>query len=183
MYMHWATMSFGSETLIVTPVKMLPAERRNSSAHREVKKEKNRLLDLLKMTNSELESHKNELAELGSDLVVNAFACNFYIDGKPNQDVTEANALNRRIYKRLSIQGPTDNIHERPIIIMSTKFQQQAYGRCLTKFKDRLGLDSSDDEDLVVLSNVSMSPFPAADGLADTIAAAFKQVAEQEVQV
>lgn len=182
MYMHWATLSLGSKTIIITPVKMLPTERRNSSVL-EVTKEKNRILDLLKLSNSELESHKNELAELGSDLVVNAFACNFYIDGKPNKCVEEANVLNRRIYKKLSIQNPDDNIHERPIIIMSSEFQQEAYGPCLTKFKDRLGLDPDDDEDLVVLSNVSMSPFPAADGLADTLAAAFKQVAEKEVQV
>lgn len=183
MYMHWATMSFGSKTIIVTPLKMLSAERKNPLVPEELKREKRRLLDLLKLSNYELESRKDELIELGSDLVVNAFACNFYIDGKPNKDVTEANILNHRIYKKLSIQDLTDNLHERPIIVMSTKFQHQAYGSCLTNFKNRLGLDPNDDEDLVVLSNVSMSPFPAADGLVNTIANAFKQVAEKEVQV
>jgi hypothetical protein len=183
MYMHWATMSFGSKTIIVTPFKMLSAERRNPLVLEDVKRQKRRLLNLLKLTNHELESRKDELTELGSDLVVNAFTCNFYIDGKPNKDVAEANILNHRIYKKLSIQDLTDNIHERPIVIMSTKFQHQAHGPCLSKFKHRLGLDPNDDEDLVVLSNVSMSPFPAADGLVDTIAAAFRQVAENEVQV
>jgi hypothetical protein len=172
-----------SKSLIVTPLKMLDAERKSRPDSAEVRKDKERIRYLLSLSGSELEDHKKELAELGSDLVVNSFTCNFYIDGEPNRDVAEANYLNARIYKRLSIQKPTDSVYDRPLIICSTKLRQKNYGSCLTNFKQRLGLDPDDDEDLVALSNTSMSPFPTANGLVTDIVKAFKEVAEEEIAV
>lgn len=183
MYMCWAILSVNSDTIIVTPMKMLPAERENPPDPNMVKLEKEEIIGLLTLSDSELEACKNKFLNLGSDLMINAFACNFYIGGKPNTDVEEANYLNSRLYARLSIRKLEDNIHERPLILYSTKLQQKSYGSCLTKFRSRLGLDPTDDEDLVALCNTSMSPFPVANGLVINIAFAFRKIAEEEVQV
>ena len=183
MYMRWATLSFDSNILIVTPMKMLQAERENPPDPNKVKTEKEKIMGLLKLSDCELEARKNELLNWGSDLMINAFACNFYIDGKPNTDVVEANYLNNRLYTRLSIRKLEDNIHARPLILYSTRFQQKSYGPSLTRFRSRLRLDPTDDEDLVALCNTSMSPFPIANGLVANITDAFKKIAEEEIQV
>ncbi|PVF93464.1 PLP-dependent transferase [Serendipita vermifera] len=179
MYMHIATMSLDHENLIVVPMTMLQSEKGDDEA--EIRKEKERILRFLTLSNDELEENKDDLAELGSDLVINAFACNFYIDGVPNKDVVECNYLNRALYNKLSIRTPGDDLHKRPLILYSTTFQQKTYGECLTRFKTRLGLDENDDEDLVALSNTSMSPFPTSTALMQKIVGAFKDMAEKEV--
>ena len=132
---------------------------------------------------SRVRSSEEQILNWGSDLMIKAFACNFYIDGKPNADVVEADYLNGRLYARLSIRKLEDNIHARPLILYSTRFQQKSYGPSLTRFRSRLRLDSIDDEDLVALCNTSMSPFPTANGLVANITDAFKKIAEKEVQV
>ena len=86
--------------------------------------------------------------------MINAFACNFKVDGMVNTDVVEANFLNARIYQRLSVQGVEDDPRDRPIIILRTEFTQEDYRTTLDKFKSRMQL--SGPEDLVALSNVSM---------------------------
>lgn len=96
-----------------------------------------------------------QLKTLGSDTMINAFACNFKIDGALNTDVIEANFLNSRLYQRLSVQSTNDDLTDRPIIILRTEFEQEEYKGCLTRFKSRIGV-SQGPEMLVVLSNVSM---------------------------
>ncbi|KAM6489886.1 Pyridoxal phosphate-dependent transferase [Amanita muscaria] len=182
MYMRWATLTIDSNTIIVTPMKMLHAEREDPPDPEKVKREREDILALLKLSDSDLEARKKELLKWGSDLMINAFACNFYIDGKPNTDVVEANYLNTRLYDRLSVRKLEDKLHKRPLILYSTRFQQKSYGPCLTRFRTRLRLDPTDDEDLVALANTSMSPFPTANGLVDMVIDAFKKIAEEEVK-
>ncbi|KAF8328625.1 hypothetical protein F5887DRAFT_897525, partial [Amanita rubescens] len=182
MYMRWATLSIDSNTIIVTPMRMLQAEREDPPDPEKVKKEREEILALLKLSDSDLEARKKELLNWGSDLMINAFACNFYIDGKPNTDVVEANYLNGRLYDRLSVRKLEHKLHDRPLILYSTRFQQKSYGPCLTRFRTRLRLDPTDDEDLIALANTSMSPFPTANGLVDKVIDAFEKIAEEEVK-
>jgi hypothetical protein len=183
--MHIATMSLDHDNLIVVPLTMLPSEKEDDGLDHDgrIRKEKMKIRHLLTLSNEELEAKKDVLAELGSDLAINAFACNFYIEGKPNKDVSEANYLNRRLYDKLSIRTPGDDIHTRPLILYSTTFRQKTYGACLTGFRSRLGLAKADEEDLVALSNTSMSPFPTSTALMQKIVDAFKEMAEREVAV
>ena len=94
------------------------------------------------------------MGKLGSDTMINAFACNFKAGKEVNNDVIEANFLNTRIYQRLSVQTVQDDLKDRPIIILRTEFKQTDYLKALDKFKSRIGLLGP--ENLVVLSNVSM---------------------------
>ncbi|CAG8690205.1 36744_t:CDS:10, partial [Racocetra persica] len=118
MYCHWATMSTDDDDFIVVPFNMLPVERLNPPNL----KENEEALNLIK--------------NVGSDLIINTFACNFKVKGEVNED-------------------------------------QSAYGHCLTNFKNRLGLKG--DQDLYVLINVVMSPWPTEFGFISILTNAFKQ--------
>ena len=151
------------------------------------------------------------MGRLGSDTMINAFACNFKVEKEVNNDVIEANFLNTRIYQRLSVQTVQDDLKDRPIIILRTEFKQTDYLKALDKFKSRIGLLGP--ENLVVLSNVSMcvgyvglhmtrplidrfscriftpmtihdrSPFPTAGEFLTKITNEFRITAEEEITV
>lgn len=114
-YCEWATMT--DENLVVIPFNMLPAEMVPGATLSDVEAQKQFIRDrILKPTNSELvaDTEAMELvSQLGSDLMINAFACNFKINGKINSNVAEANALNSKIYEKVSVLNVEDNIRDR----------------------------------------------------------------------
>ncbi len=183
MYGHWATMSLDHPNLLVVPFRMLPSETGSDASVENVNEERRYIRDvLLRRSQEELANDPKACAlmrQMGSDLVVNAFACNFRVDGVVNEDISEANYLNARIYNRLSFKSMTEELDDQKVIIMSSTLSQEEYGTCLTKFKQRIGL--SGQEDLFVLVNVSMSPFAA--NFAHVLADAFREAAEEEVKV
>ncbi|KAH9003900.1 pyridoxal phosphate-dependent transferase [Lactarius hatsudake] len=183
MYGHWATMSLDHPNLLVVPFRMLPSELGPNTSTENVDEERRYIRDvLLGRAKEELANDPKACAlmrQMGSDLVVNAFACNFRVDGVVNEDISEANHLNARIYDRLSFKSMSEKPNDQKVIIMSSILSQEDYGTCLTKFKQRIGL--SGQEDLFVLVNVSMSPF--AVNFAPVLAGAFREVAEEEVKI
>ncbi|KAI0270023.1 pyridoxal phosphate-dependent transferase [Gloeopeniophorella convolvens] len=185
MYGHWATMSLDHPNLLVVPFRMLPSEMNSDASAQEVDEERRFIRDvILKRTREELANDPRACAlmrQMGSDLVVNAFACNFRINGVANKDISEANYLNARLYDRLSFKKMTERLNDQKVIIMSSVFSQKEYGVCLTNFKERLGLTG--DEDLFVLVNVSMSPFASPISFEQVLAADFREVAEEEVKI
>jgi hypothetical protein len=185
MYGHWATMSLDHPNLIVVPFRMLPSEMDPDVSAKKVDEERHFIRDtLLKSAREVLANDPKTCAfmrQMGSDLVVNSFACNFRVDGVVNQDVSEANALNSRIYDRLSLKKMCEKLESKKAIIMTSTLSQKGYGVCLTKFKERLGLRGQ--EDLVILVNVSMSPFISPSDFEKVLADAFREVAEEEVEV
>lgn len=62
---------------------------------------------------------------------------------------------------------------------MSTSLSQTAFGEALSNFKRRLGLEG--DEDLFVLVNVSMSPFPTEANFVSTLAQTFQGIANDVI--
>jgi hypothetical protein len=178
-------MSLDHDTLLVVPFRMLPSEAEPDTSATRVDEERHYIRDiLLTRTREELANDLKAcglMRQMGSDLVVNAFACNFRVDVVINQDVSEANHLNARIYDRLSFKSMTEKLEDRKVIIMSSVLSQREYGACLTKFKERLGLSGS--EDLFVLVNVSLSPFTSPSNFERVLADAFREVAEEEAEV
>ena len=91
------------DDFIVVPFNSLKSEP-NPAA---VEKEKQFIRDhILTKTNEEVYANKAArilLFTLGSDLNINAFACNFRIGGKANTDVEEANYLNNLVFQALSV--------------------------------------------------------------------------------
>ncbi|KAG8949415.1 hypothetical protein FRC03_000356 [Tulasnella sp. 419] len=160
MYCHWATMS--TCDIIVTPFNLLPAEKEGCPDPKKIEKQKQFIRErILNRPNIELVGDEETwklVKELGSDLCINAFACNFRIKDKVNEDIVEANYFNTRLFERLSITQIKDDMQSRPLILTSSVFTQDDYQGCLTHFKNRLGLVGQ--QDLYALVNVIMSPFP-----------------------
>ncbi|KAJ7699650.1 hypothetical protein B0H17DRAFT_869752, partial [Mycena rosella] len=120
------------------------------------------------------------LCTLASDLNINAFACNFWINGQVDDDVEEANYLNKRIFNRLSITSPNVDPKNIPLFLSSTVFEQGDYRECVRNFQRRLGLETDSRQDLFVLRNVVMSPFQAAGNFVQELATIFQKVLEEE---
>ena len=187
-------MSTKETSFVVVPFNMLPSESRDGATPEDVEEERQKIRDrILLKSNQELmdEDAKRPdddkaiklLRALGSDLNINAFACNFRLsDGTLNQDVEEANYLNKRIVERLSVDEPGDDPTTIPFFLTSTEFTQTLYGDCSTNFKKRLGLTPS-NLDLFVLRNVVMSPFQTERKFISNLARVFQTVVEEEVEV
>jgi len=123
------------------------------------------------------------LSQLGSDLNVNAFACNFRINAGTivNDDVYAANFLNQRILSKLSAP-PSGNIESVPFWLTSTELSQKEYENCATHFKKRLGLRG--DADIFVLRNVVMSPFSTGGRfISEVLVPEFEKVLREETEV
>ncbi|KAE8356184.1 pyridoxal phosphate-dependent transferase [Aspergillus coremiiformis] len=184
LYCYWTTMTMDDPELIVVPFQMLPQERKEDKVG--TRKAKEFIRDrILSVSNEELlEDHvaMRFLKCIGSDLMINAFACNFRIDGKPNTDVGEANYLNNRIFKRLSVTTLQDDVKDKPLFLTQSTFKQKAYGDCLRNYKDRLGLRSDSQADLVSLVNTTMSPWPTDSPFMRKLAESFYEIAKAEAK-
>ncbi|KAJ3785409.1 pyridoxal phosphate-dependent transferase [Lentinula aff. detonsa] len=184
MYAHLATMSTNKSPFVLRPLNLLPAETDGTPEEVEAQKELIRK-KVLPVPNRELVKDKETwklVVEMGSDLSINAFAVNFKLGDVVNEDIVEANYLNKRIFEALSItDANTDK--KPPLILTSTVLPQKNYGDCLTKLKNRLGLKGS--QDLYTLVNVVMSPWPTASGLTAEVAQALQEtiLKEREVSV
>ena len=75
------------------------------------------------------------LCTLASDLNINAFACNFRINGKVNEDVEEANYLNKSIFNRFSVTKAYVDPTDIPLFLSATTFAQKDYGECARNFQ------------------------------------------------
>ena len=73
--------------LIITPFTMLPAEREGKDIEAQKQFIRDNILGKDNVTVFENEAAVKLLAQMGGDLMINAFACNFEIDGVVNKDV------------------------------------------------------------------------------------------------
>ncbi|DAA78911.1 TPA_exp: Uncharacterized protein A8136_2696 [Trichophyton benhamiae CBS 112371] len=192
---HYAAMHYEEETdpvkkkkhYICIPFNRLPMEHAGyGSLSPEVNARRKHIQEnILEKTNEELMKSKDDmkyLRELGSDLNINAFALNWYReDGTLNDDLEEANYFMKRIVDRLSITSSAGNPREIPLYLTSTQFSKELYGECAQNFMKRLHLAPA-AEDLFVLRNVVMSPFPTHKKFICSLMEVFEKVIEEEVK-
>lgn len=190
---EWAAMSTKDDNFIVVPLNELPSELKNGTSE-EVEAEKQKIRDrILQKTNSEIVSEDESrpkddkalalMQALGSDLNINSFSTNWrYADGTLNDDVEEANYFNLRVIQRLSVDSPEDDPTKIPFFLTSTTFVVHEYGECVQHFKKRLGL-YEDQENLAVMRNVVMSPWPTDGNFIARLIEEFKKVLDEEVEV
>lgn len=179
-------MSDAQSPFIVTPFNRLPSEISPKSSSASIDDDKKFIRErILKVDNADLVKDTEAmkfLNQLGSDLNINAFACNFrYNNGTVNEDIEEANWLNRQLFKRFSVTAPNEDPREIPFYLTSTVFTQDDYGECATEFKRRLGLVGK--QDLFVLRNVVMSPFSTTHDFVNQMADVFREELEEQVKV
>lgn len=191
---EWAAMSTSQDAFVVMPLNELPSETEPGSTTETVEAERQKIRDrILHKTNAEIVNEDENrpqddkalvlLRALGSDLNINAFSTNWrYADGTLNTEVEEANYFNLRVIQRLSVDSPEDDPTEIPFYLTSTTFQLHEYGECAQHFQTRLGL-YADQEDLVVMRNVVMSPWPTDGNFIARLIEEFKKVLNEEVQV
>ncbi|TBU57540.1 PLP-dependent transferase [Dichomitus squalens] len=180
---HWGAMSTEKDDFIVVPFNPLPAEKDGPVALAQQKEYiRTNILGKLNEDIVTNEAAKDLLCQLGSDLNINVFVCNFRINGKVNEDVEEANYLNNSIFHRLSITAPNILPETIPMFLSSTTFEYEHYGECVQHYKERLGLEKDSQQDLFVLRNVVMTPFQTAGGFVQTIADTFQSVLVEEMQ-
>lgn len=124
-----------------------------------------------------------KLRELGSDTNINGFALNWrYGDGTLNTDLEEANYFMKRVVDRLSITSTDTDPTKIPMYLTSTKFEPKLYGRCAQNFMERLGIQAC-DQDLFVLRNVVMSPWPTQRDFISELMKGFEAVVKEEVEI
>ncbi|KAI0205736.1 pyridoxal-dependent decarboxylase domain-containing protein [Astrocystis sublimbata] len=191
---EWAALTDSSSPFICVPFNMLPSELGSNPTEEKVEAEKKRIRrDIVLKTNAQItmEDQKRPddckamklMRELGSDLNINAFALNFrYEDGRLNDDIEEANYLMQRVVETLSVDSPTDDPTKIPLFLTSTEFSDELYGKCKSNFVRRLGLEQS-TQDLMVLRNVVMSPFPTDGNFTNDLADVFFNVVAAETEV
>ncbi|KAI0031006.1 pyridoxal phosphate-dependent transferase [Vararia minispora EC-137] len=126
---------------------------------------------------------REALRNLGSDLNINAFCLNFKLNGKLNDDVEEANYLNKAVYYQLALVDTIVEVKQMEMFISATTFEMHSYGACCTSYKKRIGLETDSKQDLFVLRNVCMSPFQSAGMFVDKLGQIFKGVVEKEIQL
>lgn len=100
-----------------------------------------------------------------------------------NDDVSEANYLNRRIYDRLSVTDLSQDPDTIPMFISSAIMRSEDYGDCMKRFKERAGLETESGVDLYVLRHAVMSPFQTGAGFARRLAETFQEVLEDCLKV
>ncbi|KAL1708932.1 pyridoxal phosphate-dependent transferase [Schizophyllum commune] len=180
---HWAAMSDDTRPFIVMPFNKYVNEQQGPDA---IAKEKEFIrTNILPATNEKILADPKAFAELcalGSDLNINAFACNFRINGVTNTDVEEANYLNQCIFAEFSVTDNDTAPSTMQLFLSATVFEHEDYGECADEFKRRLGLETASKQPLFVLRNVVMSPFQAANGFVRTLAAVFQTKLEEQVQ-
>ncbi|EKG20154.1 Pyridoxal phosphate-dependent decarboxylase [Macrophomina phaseolina MS6] len=191
---QWAAMTDSSMPFVVVPFNMLPSELASDATPESIEAEKQWIRDnILRSSNLDIVSSSSTspggdsalslLRKLGSDLNINAFAINFRNrDGTLNTDTLEANYLMRRVVERFSVDSPSDDPTKIPLYLTSTEFSPELYGACAENFKKRLGL-AGGGQDLFVLRNVVMSPFPTERDFVSELAGIFMNVVAEEVKV
>ena len=172
---------------VVIPLNYLPSEEAGKPKP-EVEEERQYIRDhILGKANQDIINDSrsmNILTEIGSDLIINAFACNFrHPNGTLNDDIEEANLFNRGIVENLSITSSAHVLGDLEFYLCSTEFKEE-YGECATNLKNRMGLSNpKESESLFVLRNVVMSPFQTSGDFVSKLADVFTKVIKQEVLV
>lgn len=177
----------GHRRYIIIPFNMLPIEKDGHGSLSDLVEERRKEIfkTVLDKDNAQISADTTSmkwLRTVGSDLNINAFAINWYrSDGTINTELEEANYLMKRVVNRLSITTTTGDPRKVPLFLTSTQFEPALYGQCAQNFMRRLGLDAC-AQDLWVLRNVVMSPFPTDKDFIQTLMYTLQQVIIEEVE-
>jgi hypothetical protein len=191
---EWASLTNNNSPFICVPFNELPSELDPDTTPAKVEAEKEWIAkEIAGKSNAQIiadDQYRPEdkkaiklLRALGSDLNINAFALNFrYSDGTINDDIEEANYLMQRVVQAFSVESPADNPTKIPLYLTSTEFSDELYRGSKANFMKRLQLKPS-TQDLMVLRNVVMSPFPSDGGFIRHLAEIFENKVKEEAEV
>jgi glutamate/tyrosine decarboxylase-like PLP-dependent enzyme len=147
--------------LRVVPVTRLPLERDEGPSQAKIASEIERIAEFACLSNHAFREQSGN-GELGPDLVINAFACNFSRNREWNRSLEAANTLNNRIFELCSAVVPRDYRDDAGLGLMltSSSFAPAGYGQdFVDRFARRLGVDPEPGRDISFLISTSMDPW------------------------
>jgi glutamate/tyrosine decarboxylase-like PLP-dependent enzyme len=158
-YARLLCMARPEDRFVIVPVPRLPAEIAGGDAEAEMQFIRQRID---RRSIEELMSDPEAMAllpELGPDQNILTYAVNFKrSDDSLNPSLDLANRLNRAIYDLLSID-PGDDIYGYRMIVSTTDFSEEHYGKTfIDELKRRLGV-SSPGTMVTVLRSTTMAPW------------------------
>jgi hypothetical protein len=156
----------------VVPLQMLPAER-DGRGDAAIENERKLVKRFVALNNQQLEAlidpgskdpdareARTLFGELGSDQVILAYAFNF-LDLRTrtlNKDPDKLNNLNKRIYEICSISDPQRDPNSLDLIITSSQFDIENYGRdFIEQYARRLGVTNATS--ITFLISTTMNPW------------------------
>ncbi|MGI4955377.1 MAG: pyridoxal phosphate-dependent decarboxylase family protein [Janthinobacterium lividum] len=159
--------SLEDDRFTITPFNQTPAER--AGAPMGVKQAELQVLrDLVPLTNAALMERLEQdatarrlFARVGSDQVILAFALNAKdANGRVNNDLHRANALNQGVFARCSIMEPRQDMSTLDLVLTSSRFDPSVYGQAFVDaFCRRMGVAPIPGEGVDFLITTTMDPW------------------------
>ena len=159
-YCRLVTMQQRHSWLKVVPFTRLPIEREGADQTM-MDAEIKRIATFAVLPNDQFQNQIG-VGEFGPDLVINAFACNFHMNGMLNTDFDKLNMLNDRIYELCSATVPKDYRDDDTLELMLTgsSFDPGDYGQpFVDAFCKKLGVTSAPGKKVSFLIATSMDPW------------------------
>lgn len=177
LYARFLSMSDGHDPFVIVPLPRIPAQRNGGNVAAELARIR-KLIDE-RTTEEILANQSGELdllREIGPDENILAYAFNFVkTDGTLNSDLRLANAYNKAIYDRLSI-NPGEQIYGYDLIVSTTDINAASYGSTfIDDFKRRLSVEDVNLHEVTILRSVIMDPW-----VTETAKGSFIDVLESE---
>jgi glutamate/tyrosine decarboxylase-like PLP-dependent enzyme len=161
LYARLLTLAAPTDPFIVVPVPRLPAEAEGQDPAEQMQFIHERIVG---KTTSEIQNDPEAMAllrRIGPDENILAYAFNLRAaDGSINPSLERANALNRALYDRLSI-NPGEDIYGYDLIVSTTDLDIAHYGEVFIEdYKRRLlGVPNVPGSTVTVLRSVVMDPW------------------------
>ena len=117
------------------------------------------------------------LHKIGPDTSINAFACNFKLEGmsEMNKDIAKANEFNDCLFDQMSYTNLKRDVKRVGLMLTSSKKDPAKFGISLTTFKSKMGLKDPGGSELVhFLINTVMNPLQSSEGHITSISEHFR---------
>lgn len=160
-YAALAVLAEPEDPFVVVPLRQLPDERLGGDGSED--RRRIRLL-IAGKTNEEILDNREAndvLRGLGSDSLIVTYAFNFRLpDGTFNVDLSRCNALNKRLFERLSVQDKETDPASVPLTVTGGELTESEHGKELIQsFGDRLGVKDHAGQNIDILISTIMNPW------------------------
>jgi hypothetical protein len=165
------TMAQSDDPFIVIPVQQIPAERDGESEEKITQQMEFIKTRIVPPQNYELQRDFDAmdlLKQLGSDLTIITYAFNFKVKNESgeyvlNTDPKKMNDFNQAIFKKLSLTPDNNKTMETPLIITTSTFEHETYGKDFVRtFMKRMGVNTDKLMTMNFISSTTMCPWLTA---------------------
>jgi hypothetical protein len=194
LYAAVVTMAREEDNFIVVPFQRLPVERAGGGSD-EIAEQLWFIGErIVPPSNEELLKDKEAMElmrELGSDQIIISYTFNLKTEEGVNTDPDRLIDLNKRLFRKLSLNPGQDDVMHTPMIVTSSDFDPAVYGSGLVgDYMRRLGLKGPAEKPIPFLISTTMDPWVTEtaegnfipvliDALRDIVTETVKEVLDQ----